>query len=378
MFPTKPLSACLESVKVPAKIPRSSFLTDGKLPIISQESDFINGYWDNEADAIHVESPVVVFGDHTQVLKLIDFDFVVGADGVKILKPKEFLDAAFLRYFLEANPIPSLGYARHFRHISGISVPLPPPDEQKRIVTVLDQAFAALDRARAHAEANLADSRLLFESAVDGLICRNRSGWQEDTFEQLVGDVFTGPFGSLLHMSDYIEGGTPIVNPSNIIDGRIEPDWRKTITDEAVMRLTSYKLRVGDLVIGRRGEMGRCAPVLENMEGWLCGTGSFVIRPKAGVSSEFVACVLRTPTMVEKLSSLATGATMLNLSNRTLAQMPFALPSYEEQLDMLEAIKRLEGRTKTLHSEFNLKVSELTNLRQSLLQKAFSGNLMPD
>ncbi len=260
-------------------------------------------------------------------------------------------------------------------NLSKLAIRMPSREEQKRIVAVLDQAFSALDRARAHAEANLTDSRLLFESAVDELISRNRHDWREGTFEQLVGNVFTGPFGSLLHKGDYIEDGAPIVNPSNIMDGRIEPNWTKTVSNEAIARLASYKLRVGDLVIGRRGEMGRCAPVLEHMDGWLCGTGSFVIRPKPGVSSEFVACVLRTPTMVEMLSSIATGATMLNLSNRALAQMPFALPSHEEQLDMLEAIKRLEGTTKALHSAFNLKISELTNLRQSLLQKAFSGEL---
>lgn len=306
------------------------------------------------------------------------------ASSLIIVRPGPKVELNFLRYYFQSDisrgMIEALagGAAQpnlSAKSLKAFEVPLPPVRDQKRIVAVLDQAFAALDRARADAAANRADARLLFESTVDGLICRNRHDWEEGTFEQLVGDVFTGPFGSLLHKSDYIEGGTPIVNPSNILDGRIEPDWTKTISNEAVARLTSYKLRVGDLVVGRRGEMGRCAPVLEHMEGWLCGTGSFVIRPKPGVSSEFVACVVRTPTMVEKLTSISTGATMPNLSNRTLAQMPFALPSHEEQLDMLEAINRLEVRSKALHSGFDLKVNELTNLRQSLLQKAFFGQL---
>jgi len=140
------------------------FLDDGPIPIISQEADFVNGYWDQDSDIVRVTKPVVVFGDHTQVLKLVDFDFVVGADGVKILKPKDFLDAAFLKFFLEANPFPSLGYARHYRHISGLEIPLPPLEEQRRIVAKLDQAFTALDRARAHAEANLADAEALFQT----------------------------------------------------------------------------------------------------------------------------------------------------------------------------------------------------------------------
>ncbi len=165
------LADCIEKVKVPTKIPRSSFLEEGNHPIISQEADFINGYWNDEADLVKVPEPVVVFGDHTQVLKLVDFDFVVGADGVKILKPKHFLDAGFLRFYLETNPFPSLGYARHYRHISTLGVPLPPLEEQKRIVAVLDQAFAAVDRARAHVEQSRRNASEVFDSvlaSVDG------------------------------------------------------------------------------------------------------------------------------------------------------------------------------------------------------------------
>jgi len=163
-WPTDTLAKCIKKTKIPAKIPRKMFLDDGPIPIISQEADFVNGYWDQDSDIVRVTKPVVVFGDHTQVLKLVDFDFVVGADGVKILKPKDFLDAAFLKFFLEANPFPSLGYARHYRHISGLEIPLPPLEEQRRIVAKLDQAFTALDRARAHAEANLADAEALFQT----------------------------------------------------------------------------------------------------------------------------------------------------------------------------------------------------------------------
>jgi type I restriction enzyme S subunit len=122
---TRALADCIEKVKVPAKVPRTSFLDEGSFPVISQEADFINGYWNDEADLVKLTEPVVIFGDHTQVLKFIDFDFVVGADGVKILKPKHFLDAKFLRFYLEANPFSSLGYARHYRHISALEVPLP-------------------------------------------------------------------------------------------------------------------------------------------------------------------------------------------------------------------------------------------------------------
>lgn len=260
------------------------------------------------------------------------------------------------------------------KNLGNVPVPTPPLEEQKRIVAVLDQAFAALDRARAHAETNLADARNLFESSVDSLLC-SRHGWRSGKFREIVGNVFTGPFGSLLHKSDYIEGGIPVINPSNIVNGIIEPDWKKSVSSEAAARLVSYKLSAGDLVIGRRGEMGRCAPVLPHMDGWLCGTGSFIIRPRPNVSSEFVSHLMRTPTMVAALTGLATGATMPNLSNEAIAEMGFELPAHDEQLTLLDTIKGLEGSVRRLQSCFAGKIADLASLRQSILQKAFSAQL---
>ena len=87
----KELSDCLDAFKISAKVPKKKFKAKGDFPIISQETDFINGYWDTAEDACVIKKPVVIFGDHTQIIKYVDFNFVVGADGVKILNPKEFL-----------------------------------------------------------------------------------------------------------------------------------------------------------------------------------------------------------------------------------------------------------------------------------------------
>lgn len=91
----KNIEACIEKVKYTNKIPRKSFEEAGEYPIVSQEQDFINGYWSKKDDVFQVKTPLVIFGDHTKVLKYIDFDFVLGADGVKILQPKSFLNAKF-------------------------------------------------------------------------------------------------------------------------------------------------------------------------------------------------------------------------------------------------------------------------------------------
>lgn len=138
-----PLSQCLQRIDTPKKIPRKQYENSGRFPIVSQERDLINGYWSDENDVIYVNSPLVVFGDHTQTLKYIDFDFVVGADGVKLLQPKAFLNPKYFYYFLIGHPVDSLGYARHFRLIKEHKVVFPKSlSEQKRIVATLDKLSA--------------------------------------------------------------------------------------------------------------------------------------------------------------------------------------------------------------------------------------------
>jgi len=123
---TKSFEDCIESVKYTRKIQRKDFLDEGQFPIVSQEAEFTNGYWDDEADVFKVSSPVVIFGDHTQVLKYVDFDFVLGADGVKILPPRNFLRPKFFFYQLQAANFTSLGYARHYRLLKDLEINYPP------------------------------------------------------------------------------------------------------------------------------------------------------------------------------------------------------------------------------------------------------------
>lgn len=130
------------------RINAKNFKDQGSYPIISQEAKLISGYWDDENDVMHFNHPVVVYGDHTRVVKYVDFDFAVGADGVKIFQPIDDLDAKYLYYWLLANPVESLGYARHFRLLKEKVIYLPSPEEQRQIIIKLDAAFEKIDRAK--------------------------------------------------------------------------------------------------------------------------------------------------------------------------------------------------------------------------------------
>lgn len=140
---------CIEDVKYTTKIQRKDFLSKGAFPVISQEADFINGYWDETSDVFNVARPLVIFGDHTQVLKYISFDFVLGADGVKILVAKPFLHPRFFFYALWSRPLRSLGYARHYRLLKELKISYPEINAQVEISGKLDIILEETQRLEA-------------------------------------------------------------------------------------------------------------------------------------------------------------------------------------------------------------------------------------
>src|SRR5262245_15595121 len=107
------------------KLQQKSFKASGSVPIVDQGAEFIAGYSDEEALAWKAELPVVIFCDHTRTVKYVDFPFISGADGVKVVVPREGLSARFAYYYLRSLDIRSHGYARHFRHLKQFDVPIP-------------------------------------------------------------------------------------------------------------------------------------------------------------------------------------------------------------------------------------------------------------
>jgi type I restriction enzyme, S subunit len=215
---------------------------------------------------------------------------------------------------------------------------------------------------------------------IRGMSCQSAfsqrgPGWVEKSLEQATGGVFTGPFGSLLHKHDYIENGIPLVNPAHITDTGIEPDMSKTVSEATAKRLENYIMRAGDVVIGRRGEMGRCALVTEAEDGWLCGTGSFFIRPSDRCDMGYLVHYLRSEGCRKQLEALAGGAVMPNLSNTALSGLPLFLPPRREQKKIVKELDALSTETQRLAALYERKLAALEELKKSLLHQAFSGAL---
>lgn len=313
-----------------------------------------------------------------------DFSFSNFTSIIRV-RDKNELDYAYLHRYLhflyvagvtESMQKHSTGIRNlQLKEYKNIELPLPSLAEQKRIVAILDEAFAGIDSAIANTEKNLANARELFESYLNIILTQKGEGWSQVTLSEVTGGIFTGPFGSLLHKSDYVENEIPLVNPAHITEVGIEADLRKTVSKETAQRLKSYIMHEGDIVIGRRGEMGRCAIVTEAEDGWLCGTGSFFIKSSSQCDSRYLVRLLRSEGCKRRLEKIAGGAVMPNLSNKDLSSFHVDLPPLVQQALLIQRIDELHEETHRLESIYQQKLDSLKELKQSLLQKAFSGEL---
>lgn len=164
----------------------------------------------------------------------------------------------------------------------------------------------------------------------------NPKGWEKSELSNEA-EIKIGPFGTLLHKEDYIIGGHALVNPSHIIEGAIIIDNNLTISDDKYRELSAYHLQIGDVVMGRRGEMGRCAVVGES--GLLCGTGSLLIRSKGYLCADFIQKVISFPSFKRMIDDMSVGQTMQNLNVSIVSKFQIIKPpkSVQEQYYSLVA-----------------------------------------
>ena len=166
------------------KIKTTEYLDDGILPIIDQSSKFISGFT-NEVNKVKTNrKDVIIFGDHTKEFKYINFDFCIGADGVKILEPINELNTKYLYYFFQTVYLPNVGYSRHFKFLKETEIPLPPLSQQKAIAAQLDKAQELVQYNEQLIEKyDELQQSLFLDMFGDPVI--NEKGWEKMKFNKL-------------------------------------------------------------------------------------------------------------------------------------------------------------------------------------------------
>lgn len=174
----------------------------------------------------------------------------------------------------------------------------------------------------------------------------------------------------MLHKEDYITGGHALVNPSHIINGQICVDENLTISDEKYDELSAYQLEMDDIVLGRRGEMGRCAVV--HQKGLLCGTGSIIIRPNALMKPYFLQNIISNPAYKKIIEDKAVGVTMMNLNVPIVSELKVPLLPVYLQEQFIDFMQRVDKSKLTIQQSLD----RLETLKKALMQQYFKEGVL--
>ena len=214
--------------------------------------------------------------------------------------------------------------------IHGKLVPQDPNDEPASVL---------LERIRAEKERLIAEGKIKRSkksatsdtSHYENLPFEVPEGWCWSCIENVCSKFTTGPFGSMVHKSDYvIDGGVPMVNPANMIGGNISYNKLMFVSELRAKDLQRYRLEPSDILLARRGDLTKCVVIKEEQKDWLCGTGSFVLHTILLLPTYFE--LLYSSTYIQSiLTSESIGATMDNLNQGLLSSIIIPIPPIEEQ-----------------------------------------------
>jgi len=362
---------CLEKVTYTNKIQRKDFREQGSYPIISQEQEFINGYWENEEDLYKVEKPVVVFGDHTKVVKFIDFDFVLGADGVKILKTKKHIDPKYLFYYLHNIELENLGYARHYRLLKEKMIEYPKSiPEQRRIVSILDECFSAIEHSRKNAAQNLKNAKELFVCVLDSILYDKK--WKIKRLEEVCEKVEYGTSSKAQS-----QGTLPVLRMGNIQNGRFA--WDSLVYSDNKEDNKQYLLKYNDVLFNRTNSpelVGKTAIYKGERPAIFAGYLIRIHRKENLLDADYLNYYLNSKMAFEYGKTVViSSVNQANINGTKLKTYPIPLPTLFEQQTIVHQLDALRTETQKLETIYQKKIADLEELKKSILEQAFAREL---
>ena len=220
-------------------------------------------------------------------------------------------------------------------------------------------------------------NRLKHKSHYENLPFEVPEGWCWSCIENVCSKFTTGPFGSMVHKSDYvIDGGVPMVNPANMIGGNISYNKLMFVSELRAKDLQRYRLEPSDILLARRGDLTKCVVIKEEQKDWLCGTGSFVLHTILLLPTYFE--LLYSSTYIQSiLTSESIGATMDNLNQGLLSSIIIPIPPIEEQKRIVTTVGLWFSLIENLgvgYSELNQNISKA---KSKILDLAIHGKLVP-
>jgi len=355
------------------QIPSKEIAPIGAFPVVDQGQDFISGYCDDPEKVIDFDLPLIIFGDHTRCFKFVDFPFVLGADGTKVLFPnKKLYDPKFYYFALKSLDIPSRGYNRHFKFLKERSLPLPPLLEQRKIAHILSTVQRAIEaQERIIATTTELKKALMQKLFTEGL--RNEPQKQTE-----IGPVPESwevvPLSSVCRFQsggtpskqnpEFWQGSIPWVSPKDMKHPRLN-DVPDHISQEALESGSKLAPAGSVFVVVRGMILAKTVPVALAEIPMAINQDMKAIVPGPKLRSDFLLYALETlrENLFKKVGRSGHGT--CTLMGDEVAAFKIPLPDLQTQEEIASAIQKLE-RKKELHEQ---KQTQLQDLFRTLLHE---------
>lgn len=350
------------------QIPAKEICERGRFPVVTQsKNSLIDGYSEEESKLVpKAFLPLLVFGDHTRFLKYVDFQFIVGADGTKLIRPKDdgFVNCSYLYYVLRAL-VPETkdrGYSRHFQFLKKLMIPVPPIHEQCRIVDRVEELLSEINRAeKAYEELQTLAGVLrgqILQEAIQGKLVPQMA--EEGVVEQIGAAPDEVPFEipeswKWCHMKGITQkihygftasaanaGNAKLLRITDIQDGRVNWDT-VPFCDVPEKKLASCKLGESDVVIARTGGTIGKSFLLTDVSD-VAVFASYLIRliPCAEVvNPKYLMVFLNSPEYWKQLKAMSQGTGQPNVNAKSLSTLLLPLPPLDEQARIVAKVEEL-------------------------------------
>ena len=356
------------------KLQQKEFLDNGKFPIIDQGVNFIAGYTNNESKVYAGKLPVVIFGDHTRILKFVNFPFALGADGVKILIPKENINPKYFYYAIQILKIKSLGYSRHYKLLKTKKIPLPfsnnKPDlkEQERIVSILEESEKLNKKSK--------NVEKLFDEYLKGVFYEMFGKIQLGNFDEEIIKIIDGDRGvNYPNGNDFSEKGYCLfLNTGNVRKNGFNFEKLMFITKEKDEQLRKGKAQIDDIILTTRGTIGNVALYNKTIpyRNIRINSGMVLLRTNTKkILPKFLEYLIQMPLIQNQFLKMNSGSAQPQLPITNLKKIGFPLPSLPLQQKFSKIVEQVEK----MKEKINKTKQNSEELFNSLVSKGFRGEL---
>ncbi|MCZ2123502.1 MAG: restriction endonuclease subunit S [Anaerolineales bacterium] len=279
-----------------------------------------------------------------------------------------FLYVSDLHKYVTGLTVPKLNQEK----MRSIQIPLPPLPEQERIVSLLDESFAALAQVHANAARNLVNAREVFEGVLEQEFQNAKENHISKNITELceIGDGNHG--GNYPKKSDMRQSGVPFIRSVNLVNGHISDIDMRFISKEKHKSLKKGHLKTGDVLFTNRGEMGKSAVVDARYDDANLNSQIAFFRCSEQILPWYLYHILQSPFMQEHSTKSQTGAALQQLPIGIISKFEIPLPPLAEQRAIVQRLDGLARETRRLEEVYRQKVEDVEELRKSILKEQLS------